>query len=99
MSPASHAKPRVAVVTGASQGIGAGAVKSFREAGYAVVGVSRSISPSDAPDFLTLRGDISEVETAQMIVDQAVNRFGRIDSLINNAGIFTHSRTMWRSRP
>jgi NAD(P)-dependent dehydrogenase (short-subunit alcohol dehydrogenase family) len=84
----SHAARRVAVVTGASQGIGAGAAESFREAGYAVVGVSRSISPSDASDFLTVRGDISEVETAQMIVDQAVNRFGRIDSLINNAGIF-----------
>ena len=76
------------MVTGASQGIGAGVTASFREAGYAVVGVSRSISPSDEPDFLTVRGDIAEVETAQMIVDQAVNRFGRIDSLINNAGIF-----------
>ena len=76
------------MVTGASQGIGAGAADRLREAGYAVVGVSRSISPSDASDFLTVRGDIAEVETAQMIVDQAVNRFGRIDSLINNAGIF-----------
>ncbi len=76
------------MVTGASQGIGAGAAESFREAGYAVVGVSRSIKPSGASDFLTVRGDIAEVETAQMIVDQAVNRFGRIDSLINNAGIF-----------
>ncbi len=88
MSAASHASRKVAVVTGASQGIGAGAAESFREAGYAVVGVSRSISPSDASDFLTVRGDIAEVETAEMIVDQAVNRFGRIDSLINNAGIF-----------
>ena len=88
MSAASDASRKVAVVTGASQGIGAGAAESFREAGYAVVGVSRSISPSDASDFLTVRGDIAEVETAQMIVDQAVNRFGRIDSLINNAGIF-----------
>ena len=52
------------------------------------MGTSRSISPSDASDFLTVRGDIAEVETAQMIVEQAVNRFGRIDSLINNAGIF-----------
>ena len=76
------------MVTGASQGIGAGAAERFREAGYAVVGVSRSISPSDESDFLAVRGDIAEVETAQMIVDQAVNRFGRIDSLINNAGIF-----------
>ncbi len=76
------------MVTGASQGIGAGVAESFRQAGYAVVGVSRSISPSDASDFLTVRGDIADIETAQMIVDQAVNRFGRIDSLINNAGIF-----------
>jgi NAD(P)-dependent dehydrogenase (short-subunit alcohol dehydrogenase family) len=52
------------------------------------VGASRSISPSDTSDFLTVRGDIAEVETAQMIVEQAVNRFGHIDSLINNAGIF-----------
>ena len=76
------------MVTGASQGIGAGLAEGFRGAGYAVVGSSRSIDPSDAPDFLTVRGDIAEVETAQMIVDQAVNRFGRVDSLINNAGIF-----------
>jgi NAD(P)-dependent dehydrogenase (short-subunit alcohol dehydrogenase family) len=52
------------------------------------VGASRSISPSNASDFLTVRGDIAEVETALMIVEKAVNRFGRIDSLINNAGIF-----------
>ena len=82
------ASRKVVIVTGASQGIGAGVVDGFRGAGYAVVGASRSISPSDASDFLTVRGDIAEVETAQMIVEQAVNRFGRIDSLINNAGIF-----------
>lgn len=79
---------KVAVVTGASQGIGAGIVEAYRNAGYAVVGTSRSIPPSDADDFLALRGDISEVETAQLIVEQAVDRFGRIDTLINNAGIF-----------
>ena len=84
----SDALRKVAVVTGASQGIGAGVVEGFRSAGYAVVGASRSINPSDEADFLTVRGDIAEVETAQMIVEQAVNRFGRIDSLINNAGIF-----------
>jgi NAD(P)-dependent dehydrogenase (short-subunit alcohol dehydrogenase family) len=76
------------MVTGASQGIGAGLVERFRSAGYAVVGSSRSIDPSDAPDFVTVRGDIAEVETAQMMVEQAVSRFGRVDSLINNAGIF-----------
>ena len=84
----SNASRKVVIVTGASQGIGAGVAEGFRSAGYAVVGASRSISPSDASDFLTVRGDVAEVETAQMIVDQAVNRFERIDSLINNAGIF-----------
>ena len=84
----SSASRKVAIVTGASQGIGAGVADSFRRAGYAVVGTSRSISPSDASDFLTVRGDIAEVGTAQMIVEQAVIRFGRIDSLINNTGIF-----------
>lgn len=82
------ASRKVAIVTGASQGIGAGVADSFRRSGYGVVGTSRSISPSDASDFLTVRGDIAEVETAQMIVEQAVNRFGRIDTLVNNAGIF-----------
>ncbi len=85
---ASNAVPKVVIVTGASQGIGAGLVEGFRSAGYAAVGSSRSISPCDAPDFVTVRGDIADVETARMIVDQAVNRFGRVDSLINNAGIF-----------
>jgi NAD(P)-dependent dehydrogenase (short-subunit alcohol dehydrogenase family) len=79
---------KVVIVTGASQGIGAGLVEGFRGAGCAVVGSSRSIDPSDAPDFITVRGDIAEVETARMIVERAVNRFGRVDSLINNAGIF-----------
>jgi NAD(P)-dependent dehydrogenase (short-subunit alcohol dehydrogenase family) len=79
---------KVVIVTGASQGIGAGLVEGFRSMGYAVVGSFRWIDHSDAPDFITVKGDIAEVETAQMIVEQAVNRFGRVDSLINNAGIF-----------
>jgi NAD(P)-dependent dehydrogenase (short-subunit alcohol dehydrogenase family) len=83
-----NALPKVVIITGASQGIGAGLVERFRSAGYAAVGSSRSISPSDSPDFITVRGDIADVETAEMIVEQAVNRFGRVDSLINNAGIF-----------
>ncbi len=89
-SPADRigASGKVAVVTGASQGIGAGIAESFRSAGYRVVGASRSIGPSGASDFLTVRGDIAEVDTARMIVEQAINRFGRIDTLINNAGIF-----------
>ena len=80
--------PKVAIVTGASQGIGAGLVAGFRRAGYAVVGTSRSIGSSDESDFLTVQGDIAEVETARRVVGQALDRFGWIDSLINNAGIF-----------
>ncbi len=78
----------VAIITGASQGIGAGLVEAYRRAGYAVVGTSRSINPSDAPDFLTVQGDITQADTAQQVVDEATERFGRIDSLINNAGLF-----------
>ena len=79
---------KVAIITGASQGIGAGLVAGFRDSGYAVVGTSRSIRPSDESDYLTVQGDIAEAETAERVVEQALDRFGRIDSLINNAGIF-----------
>ncbi len=79
---------RVAIVTGASQGIGAGLAAGFRGAGYAVVGTARSMPDSQAPDFLTVEGDITEPETAERVVGQALDQFGRIDSLINNAGIF-----------
>ena len=79
---------RVAIITGASQGIGAGLAAAFREAGYAVVGTARSIARSDEPDFLTVQGDIAEAATAQRVVEQTLERFGRIDSLINNAGIY-----------
>src|SRR5579872_7262582 len=84
----SDAGGRVAIVTGASQGIGAGLVAAFRQAGYSVVATSRSIGPSRDPAVLSVAGDIAEVETAYRVVDQAVERFGRIDTLINNAGIF-----------
>jgi NAD(P)-dependent dehydrogenase (short-subunit alcohol dehydrogenase family) len=79
---------KVSVITGASQGIGAGLVAAFRDAGYAVVGTSRSIRPASDSDFLTVPGDITDPATAQHVVDQALDRFGRIDSLINNAGVF-----------
>jgi NAD(P)-dependent dehydrogenase (short-subunit alcohol dehydrogenase family) len=84
----SSAPRKVVIVTGASQGIGAGLAAGFLRAGYAVVATSRSISSSDAPAYLTVKGDIAERETAQKVVEQAVDRFGRIDSLINNAGLF-----------
>ena len=79
---------RVAIVTGASQGIGEGVAAAYVRAGYSVVATSRSIRPSGDPDVLAVPGDIAEPETAQRVVDQALDRFGRIDTLINNAGIF-----------
>jgi NAD(P)-dependent dehydrogenase (short-subunit alcohol dehydrogenase family) len=88
VTSASSLQNRVAIVTGASQGIGAGLVAAFRKAGYAVVATSRSIRPSDEPDFLTVQGDIAQVETAARVVEHAVDHFGRIDTLINNAGLF-----------
>jgi NAD(P)-dependent dehydrogenase (short-subunit alcohol dehydrogenase family) len=83
---------KVVIVTGASQGIGAGLVNAFRDRGYRVVANSRSIKPSDDPDVLTVAGDVSKPETAKQIVGEAMRRFGRIDSLINNAGIFIGKR-------
>ena len=79
---------RVAVVTGASHGIGAGLVAGFRGAGYAVVATSRSIGPAEDADVLTVAGDIAEPDTARRVVEGAVERFGRIDTLVNNAGVF-----------
>jgi NAD(P)-dependent dehydrogenase (short-subunit alcohol dehydrogenase family) len=80
--------PKVAIITGTSHGIGAGLAAAFRRAGYAVVGTARSIAASGEPGVLTVQGDIAEAETAERVVEQALDRFGRIDSLINNAGIF-----------
>ena len=79
---------KVAIVTGASRGIGAGVTSAFREAGYSVVATAVSIPPSDDPDLLTVSGDLTDPGTAEQVVTQALARFGRIDSLINNAGIY-----------
>jgi NAD(P)-dependent dehydrogenase (short-subunit alcohol dehydrogenase family) len=78
----------VAIITGASQGIGAGLVAGFRRAGYAVVGTSRSILSGDEANYLAVEGDITDPDTMPRAVQQALDRFGRIDSLINNAGVF-----------
>lgn len=83
-----HSELKVAVVTGASQGIGAALVTAYRERNYQVVAAARSIEPSDDPAILTVAGDIAERRTAQRIVLEGMARFGRIDSLVNNAGIF-----------
>ncbi|QHD04525.1 SDR family NAD(P)-dependent oxidoreductase [Pseudomonas sp. R76] len=79
---------RVVVITGASQGLGAAAVKAYRELDYRVVATSRSIKPSTDQDILTVAGDIADPATAERVIREGVARFGRIDSLINNAGIF-----------
>jgi NAD(P)-dependent dehydrogenase (short-subunit alcohol dehydrogenase family) len=79
---------KVAIVTGASQGIGAGLAQAFRDGGYAVVATARTMPSFDQPDLLTVSGDITEIETAVRVVEQALGRFGRIDCLINNAGIY-----------
>jgi NAD(P)-dependent dehydrogenase (short-subunit alcohol dehydrogenase family) len=80
---------KVVAITGASQGIGAGLVQAFRDRGYAVVANSRSIKPSNDPDVLAIAGDVSDRDVAQRVIAQAVAKFGRIDTLVNNAGIFT----------
>jgi NAD(P)-dependent dehydrogenase (short-subunit alcohol dehydrogenase family) len=84
---------QVAIVTGASKGIGAGLVSAFLELGYGVVANSRHItqeSPFPKSDLLALvAGDIADPNTSARILDSALSRFGRIDVLINNAGIYS----------
>jgi len=87
MSTAANA-PKVAVITGASQGIGAGLAAGFRRAGYGVVGAARSMPPSGDDRYIPVEGDIAEAKTARRVVAQALDRFGRIDTLVNNAGIY-----------
>jgi NAD(P)-dependent dehydrogenase (short-subunit alcohol dehydrogenase family) len=79
---------KVAVITGASQGIGAALVKAYRERRYRVVATARSVKPSNDADILVVPGDIADRKTAERVISEGVARFGRIDTLINNAGIF-----------
>ncbi|HEX3457880.1 MAG TPA: SDR family oxidoreductase [Candidatus Baltobacteraceae bacterium] len=76
------------MITGASHGIGAGLVSAYREAGYSVVANSRSIGAGTNPGVVTVAGDIGEPETADRILNEVVERFGRIDTLVNNAGVY-----------
>jgi len=84
--------PRVVVITGASQGIGASLVPAYRRLGYAVLGTSRTIPPSDDPMIATVQGDIATADTAERVTRHAIDRFGRIDTLINNAGVCVTKR-------
>lgn len=79
---------KVAVVTGASQGIGAGLVRGFLDRGYQVVANSRSIASENSPDLLKVAGDISDPEVAKQVIASAVEKFGQVDTLVNNAGMF-----------
>ena len=94
---------KVAVITGASQGIGAALVRAYRDRNYRVVATARSIRPSDDDQVLAVPGDIADRKTAERAISEGVARFGRIDTLINNAGIFiATSRSSpsprWRSK-
>jgi NAD(P)-dependent dehydrogenase (short-subunit alcohol dehydrogenase family) len=88
MEDTMNTERKVALITGASQGIGAGLVQGFRERGYRVVANSRSIKPSESADLLNVAGDIADPAVAKRVVETTVERFGRIDTLVNNAGIF-----------
>jgi NAD(P)-dependent dehydrogenase (short-subunit alcohol dehydrogenase family) len=79
---------KVAVITGASQGIGAALVEAYRGRGYRIVAIARSIRRSDDTDILAVPGDITDRRTAERSIAEGVARFGRIDTLINNAGVF-----------
>jgi NAD(P)-dependent dehydrogenase (short-subunit alcohol dehydrogenase family) len=82
------AQQKVVIITGASQGIGEALVRAYRDRNYRVVANARSIKPSSDPDILSVAGDIADPRTAERVVSQAFERFGRVDTLVNNAGIF-----------
>jgi NAD(P)-dependent dehydrogenase (short-subunit alcohol dehydrogenase family) len=79
---------RVVIVTGASQGIGAAIVEGYRQQDWAVVATSRTIKAAADPLVHAVAGDISDPATADRIVAEALEAFGRIDSLVNNAGLY-----------
>jgi NAD(P)-dependent dehydrogenase (short-subunit alcohol dehydrogenase family) len=82
------ATKKVVIVTGASQGIGAAVAEAYRKSGYSLVAVARSMPASDDPDVLALSGDLSRPETGARAVAQAMDRFGRVDTVVNNAGVY-----------
>jgi NAD(P)-dependent dehydrogenase (short-subunit alcohol dehydrogenase family) len=84
----SQASQKVAVITGGSQGIGASLVTAYRERGWGVVATARTMKPAEDPDVLAVNGDIADPATADRIISGALERFGRIDTLINNAGVY-----------
>jgi NAD(P)-dependent dehydrogenase (short-subunit alcohol dehydrogenase family) len=82
---------KTVIVTGASQGIGAAIVKAFLDRGYNVVATSRSVSKAGfapSPRLALVDGDIGQAETAEKVAQTAIGKFGSIDHVVNNAGIF-----------
>ena len=79
---------QVAIITGGSQGIGASLVTAYRRQGWSVVATARTMKPAEDPDVLTVEGDLADPVTADRIVSGALGHFGRIDTLVNNAGIY-----------
>src|ERR1700720_4817731 len=78
----------VAIVTGASQGIGAGILQAFRDRNYRVVATSRPIKPVADSDVVPVQGDIGAADPAEEVFKTAFESFGRVDTLVNNAGMF-----------
>jgi NAD(P)-dependent dehydrogenase (short-subunit alcohol dehydrogenase family) len=79
---------KVAVITGASQGMGAALVEAYRGRDYGVIATARSIKPTNDDRILAVPGDIADRKTAERVVSEGLARFGRIDTLVNNAGVF-----------
>jgi NAD(P)-dependent dehydrogenase (short-subunit alcohol dehydrogenase family) len=86
------ASKKTVIVTGASQGIGAAVVQEFLDRGYNVVATSRNVSKAGfapSPNLALVDGDIGHASTAEKVAQTAVSKFGSIDHLVNNAGIFS----------
>jgi NAD(P)-dependent dehydrogenase (short-subunit alcohol dehydrogenase family) len=79
---------KVAIITGASHGIGEGLVAAYRHAGFKVVANALSIGHSTDPNVLNVAGDISDPKTAELIMSEGIDKFGRLDTLVNNAGAY-----------
>ena len=83
-----HSTERVAIITGASRGIGAGLAEAYRKMGFQVIANARGLTETEHPEIYPVAGDIADPATAKRLVDEAIVRFGRVDTLINNAGAF-----------
>src|SRR5215472_7995261 len=80
------------IVTGGSQGIGASVVQAFLDKGYAVVATSRNVTKASlpsSPNLALVDGDIGQSSTAEKVAQTAISKFGSIDHVVNNAGIFS----------